>query len=210
MTLNEVGDFLAGAFGALAFFWLVLGYFMQNSELKLNRKSLEQQIEEFKKSVETQKQTLVFNEKKEDLREERRIFLAQSTFTFNNLIFVETHDPSKVGDDEITDWKNLSFKIKNWGQRVSNIKFNFFDEEKIQFYNENHPAIDKNAEIHVSFNKAEISYTVTLKVSYFDYLGNENTKNYLLRVIYDEDSEPYSNHNWDINTLYSVSCEEIH
>lgn len=34
MPLNEVGDFLAGAFGPVAFAWLVLGFLMQSEELK--------------------------------------------------------------------------------------------------------------------------------------------------------------------------------
>ncbi|WP_144173559.1 hypothetical protein [Pseudomonas sp. Kh13] len=34
MPLNEVGDFLAGAFGPVAFLWLVLGFLMQSEELK--------------------------------------------------------------------------------------------------------------------------------------------------------------------------------
>lgn len=35
MELNEVGDFLAGSFSPLAFFWLAYGYWMQNKELKI-------------------------------------------------------------------------------------------------------------------------------------------------------------------------------
>ncbi|MFC0179030.1 hypothetical protein [Thorsellia kenyensis] len=48
MTLNELGDFLAGAFSPLAFLWLVIGYMMQGKELKLNRQMLELQAEELK------------------------------------------------------------------------------------------------------------------------------------------------------------------
>lgn len=44
MPLNELGDYLAGAFSPLAFLWLVYGYFMQNSELK-------SQLKEYKESV---------------------------------------------------------------------------------------------------------------------------------------------------------------
>lgn len=39
ITLNELGDYLAGAFSPLAFLWLVYGYFMQNHELKANTKT---------------------------------------------------------------------------------------------------------------------------------------------------------------------------
>ncbi|GHS81484.1 hypothetical protein PAGU2196_23180 [Pseudomonas sp. PAGU 2196] len=40
MPLNEVGDFLAGAFGPVGFLWLVLGFLQQGEELK---ESLQQQ-----------------------------------------------------------------------------------------------------------------------------------------------------------------------
>lgn len=36
MTLNEWGDFLAGFVAPVAFFWLILGYFQQGEELRLN------------------------------------------------------------------------------------------------------------------------------------------------------------------------------
>ena len=37
MTLNELGDFFAGFAAALAFIWLVIGYFLQSAELRLQR-----------------------------------------------------------------------------------------------------------------------------------------------------------------------------
>lgn len=40
MKLNEFGDFLAGAFAPLAFFWFVIGYFQQGKELQLQREEL--------------------------------------------------------------------------------------------------------------------------------------------------------------------------
>ena len=52
MDLNEWGDFLAGACAPLALLWLVIGYFQQGAELKLNTKALEAQQEELKRQVE--------------------------------------------------------------------------------------------------------------------------------------------------------------
>lgn len=51
LDLNEVGDFLAGIFGPVGFFWLVLGYFQQNKALKLNSEAVEMQANELKNSV---------------------------------------------------------------------------------------------------------------------------------------------------------------
>lgn len=52
MPLNEVGDFLAGVFGPVAFLWLVLGFLQQGEELRQNTKALELQGNELKLSSE--------------------------------------------------------------------------------------------------------------------------------------------------------------
>lgn len=62
-SLNELGDFLAGAFAPIAFLWLVLGYKQQGKQLEQNTQALEQQekalhlqIDEMKESVQQQKE----------------------------------------------------------------------------------------------------------------------------------------------------------
>lgn len=50
MKPNEFGDFLAGVFGPLAFFWLVSGYLQQGVELRNNSKALMLQAEELRVS----------------------------------------------------------------------------------------------------------------------------------------------------------------
>ena len=61
-TLNELGDFLAGIFAPIAFFWLILGYIQQAKQLEQNTQALQQQehalqlqIEEMLESVKQQK-----------------------------------------------------------------------------------------------------------------------------------------------------------
>lgn len=51
LKLNELGDFLAGAFGPVAFLWLVLGFLQQGRELKLSSDALQLQAEELRNSV---------------------------------------------------------------------------------------------------------------------------------------------------------------
>lgn len=53
--LNDLGDFLAGAFGPLAIWWLVLGYFQQGIELRQNSAALKQQADELAHSVAEQR-----------------------------------------------------------------------------------------------------------------------------------------------------------
>lgn len=56
LELNNFGDFLAGAFGPLAIFWLVLGFFQQGAELRNSVKSLDLQTKELTESVKQQKE----------------------------------------------------------------------------------------------------------------------------------------------------------
>ena len=51
MSLNEWGDFLAGVSAPLALFWLVVGYFQQGEELRLNTEALKAQQEELRRQV---------------------------------------------------------------------------------------------------------------------------------------------------------------
>lgn len=51
---NELGDFLAGSFSPLAFFWLVLGFFQQGRELKISSDALVLQAKELTASVQHQ------------------------------------------------------------------------------------------------------------------------------------------------------------
>lgn len=55
LTPNEVGDYLAGAFAPLAFFWLVLGFFQQGDELRNSGRALWLQGEELQNSVKQQR-----------------------------------------------------------------------------------------------------------------------------------------------------------
>lgn len=51
-NLNEFGDFIAGAFAPLAFFWLVRGFYQQGKGLEQNSEALRLQAEELQKSTE--------------------------------------------------------------------------------------------------------------------------------------------------------------
>jgi hypothetical protein len=46
LSLNELGDFLAGSVAPLALIWLVLGYYQQGQELRMQREELANQREE--------------------------------------------------------------------------------------------------------------------------------------------------------------------
>lgn len=91
MPLNEVGDFLAGAFGPLAILWLVLGFFQQGLELRQNNEALRLQAAELKNSVEQQKEMVAVTKEQvsaelEQLRveRERRAAALEPVFAFRD------------------------------------------------------------------------------------------------------------------------------
>ena len=51
MSLNEWGDFFAGASAPLALLWLMIGYFQHGEELRLNTEALRTQQMELKQQV---------------------------------------------------------------------------------------------------------------------------------------------------------------
>lgn len=51
LELNSIGDFLAGAFAPLGFFWLVAGFYQQGKGLAQNSKALEIQVMELSNST---------------------------------------------------------------------------------------------------------------------------------------------------------------
>lgn len=62
LGLNELGDYLAGAFGLLALAWLVFGYFQQGDELRQGTEALRLQATELNNSVTEQAKMASANE----------------------------------------------------------------------------------------------------------------------------------------------------
>ena len=52
LPVDELGNFLEGAFAPLAFLWLVIGYFLQKKELEQNTEALRTQATEIQRSAE--------------------------------------------------------------------------------------------------------------------------------------------------------------
>ncbi|MCW8355912.1 hypothetical protein N5P32_08435 [Marinomonas pontica] len=83
-SYNELGDFLAGVFSPVAFFWLIIGYLMQHNELEINRNSLNQQVNEFKKSVKIAERNFKREVKKHQHDLETTYFKSQPIFEISD------------------------------------------------------------------------------------------------------------------------------
>lgn len=99
MGLNEIGDFLAGVLSPVAFLWLVIGYFQQGEELKLNTDALKLQADELKKSVAEQAALVETTRKQVELmevaqREQRELETRRNQMCLRHVDgFTQLNDP---------------------------------------------------------------------------------------------------------------------
>jgi len=107
LPLNELGDFLAGAFGPLALAWLVFGYFQQGTELKQGTRALLLQADELKSSVEQQTEMV----------ESQKLSLSNHERSLEPLLKL-THNGSRELEGDNYD----SFTLKNLGHYCESIE----------------------------------------------------------------------------------------
>lgn len=119
ITLNELGDFFAGAFGPLAIFWVVLGFFQQGEELRNSVDTLKLQADELRNSVEQQKTMVGITEKQLNLdiemrRDQIRGDISKSLPNFQ----MRAGQGDNISDDR---WR-YKFHFKNIGAPAAEVK----------------------------------------------------------------------------------------
>lgn len=107
---NEWGDFFAGAFGPIAFFWLVLGYFLQASELK--------------ESINSQKESIQQSDRAIALEEEK---FEKSQKEANQAVFIASHPSIRLpNNDPDQPFDNIqyiiTFSIVNLGATAVDVQ----------------------------------------------------------------------------------------
>ena len=177
MPLNEVGVFLAGVFGPLVIFWLILGFFQQGKELQQSTKALELQAAELNNSVQQQKELVEVSKKQveaelEALRYEhkKQTDLAKPIFAFSPVR--NTHDGSTKSTFDI--------KVTNVGGTITQMKFpktgNEFKLNDIQSW-------ETNREIRLKWvyikNMPKEEY---FQIQFTDRLGNVGEERYKIVV----------------------------
>lgn len=180
-SLNELGDFLAGIFAPVAFFWLILGYVQQGKQLeqnsraiKLQAEALNLQIYEFKKLVAIQdKQNL---DKKMSVKPK--------------FIFKEGGCIKKYEENEEEDMFNLSLQLLNQGTgdafdiKVHNkqqYSYNLFEVSKLKLDS----AVLVNFCLYISsFDQylEGLIYRKLIEVEFKDKFGNQFTEIFTLYI----------------------------
>ncbi|MGX5700381.1 hypothetical protein ACWKWF_12365 [Acinetobacter kookii] len=132
-NLNSLGDFLAGIFAPVAFFWLILGYVQQGKQLDQNTKALEQQeralqlqIDEMRESVKQQAELV--NIQRQQFEDQQRIFeprfIISNTEVFN--VLGQEFDRNSENNHLLTLNQNVfvkvTFNLINFGEEIFDVK----------------------------------------------------------------------------------------
>lgn len=189
--LNAVGDFLAGVFAPLAFFWLVRGFYQQGKGLEQNSISLQLQANELQAS--TDALNLQVQEMKASVEQQK--IMAE----FQRLEIEERHN-SVIPVLNVEVALNLN---NNWGdffhfsiQNVSdNEARNIIIETNVADCSSNHSEVflillkgsvqqasDSFTDTESTLYKQNIPFERTIHLSYESILGRKFHQEFLLEV----------------------------
>ncbi|WP_122418605.1 hypothetical protein [Pseudomonas viridiflava] len=168
LRLNELGDFLAGTFGPVAFLWLVLGFLQQGRELKLSTDALKLQAEELRNSVE--QQTRMADAAVQQIHSAGQALELQlqgterammADFDVRSVMKTGSMD-SVMNKVKITNYRNIAYKVTS--EFKGDLPFHSLRE---------HGTIstDQEAELELRFKLPDTSYEGELHILYEDAGG---------------------------------------
>ena len=163
MSLNEWGDFVAGAAAPLALLWLVIGYYQHGEELKLNTMALEAQQRELHQQVKETKQLVETARRDLEYRQEIDAKKISPRFEYERT--------NKYSD-------GLGIIIKNVGAEVFNVRIIYHG------YHEAHTptkdSMERNDEMELTLtSKGDAPiFPIKLSIAYVDEHGNEHEYGY--------------------------------
>lgn len=168
LSLNELGDFFAGAFGPLAILWLILGFFQQGIELRQNTNALELQAEELKNSVVQQKELVEVSRQQFSAEIESLNYEREQQKKSKQPIFV-THG---IGSRHTSGQHSYSLAISNVGSTATNVNVSF-NREMRKVTPNLFPAFPRDKNFRIEFEylmwKPEIDTSITF--NYTDSSG---------------------------------------
>lgn len=207
ISINELGDFLAGVFGPLSLFWLILGFLLQKNELKQNREALLLQAQELrdtlyqhKEAVATSKEQLQAELKANELQEiqlNREILPRFTIITIEKKETPGSYDPQLDSLDPTASFIHI-VEFLNDGAPAANVTImsNLSDRAL---------ATDIDRKIYVNTGESvKISWKLkkidslpqkaTVTITYLDTIDRKHTKEFFFELT---KYKTYESTNWN-------------
>jgi hypothetical protein len=173
-SLNELGDFLAGIFAPIAFFWLILGYIQQGKQLADTQKHLARELEARRFSVEP------------------ILSIVDTKYLTKDL------DPKVKNDSSLVSMDQIQLTLRNDGDHAKNIKIirSNSDPESIYQYakiirhgSEAEFYIELNQKERIGLKKLCGNTQVNIALCYADQYGESYQISYLITIYKNEKDE---------------------
>lgn len=168
MSLNNIGDFLAGAFSPLAFLWLVLGFFQQGHELQLQAEELRASVQEQAKMARIAEDQYTANVQqlqfeRQRIQEEREAQLRAARPNFHSRGGGGSHGAESTHIAPFT----------NYGARATRIRLVSL-EPSIRFAPEEQPIAEPGSTVQFSWTlpRQEEPAPFDVDMHWLDALGN--------------------------------------
>ena len=200
LDLNELGDFAAGAFGPLAFLWLILGYMQQGDELKQNTDALKLQAEELAKNV-MQQEALValghqqLEREKQLAQDERARQAAAARPKFQFSVLRDAY--------EIDGWIRLEIEVKNVGAICSHVGVNS-DTRGLHVTVMPHSSISQSWWVTAQGSADEPFEVFDFSISYLDIAGSAGSQKVFASLEADEESRWFNVYGEDDMRLWEA------
>lgn len=197
LDLNAFGDFLAGVFGPIAIFWLVLGFFQQGAELRNSVETLKLQANELANSVEQQRELVIVT--RETLEHERNVLETQEKKRKSSLQpdLIITFGPSLRTGNKF----RLKLSIQSSGTAVSRFSATLLDGPK-KYLEIERPYFKDGDKIERERPDPEEHWpdTLNLRVSYSDREADKIEKQFIVGPVKVIDD-------WPRYSVSEISCE---
>ena len=175
IDLNNLGDFLAGVFGPLTIFWLILSFVLQKRELSQNTQALELQAEELRKSVE--QHTQLVETTKEQLQVERMMLeqeLVRREIELKPKFVVQNSSWTMKGGGDTRI--NYLFQFKNAGAHANELSIST-DSEIPSFNNFYKPYVGPNDILDIKWSAepaSEAPDEIVVTLDFMDLSGKSD------------------------------------
>lgn len=180
LTLNEWGDFLAGAFAPLAFLWLVVGYMQQGEELQHSTNALRLQALELQNSVNEQRNLVAVARQQLVSEREASVMVQRSQTEAAKPRFVIT-----CNCKDLQPSSRFEITVKNTGGNVTQVT-GYIEGKDIQLRSIiEEPIFHTSHQVKIPqvLSIKESGTGPTLKIGYRDIFGNHGTCRYLVRKV---------------------------
>ena len=179
LKLNAWGDFLAGFSAPLALIWLVVGYFQQGEELRLNTQALEAQQEELRRQV----QETAFLAKNAERQAAAAELLAD--LNWNEKEQMELKEKLEAqpifwrpGGGSVTGGK-IKTNVVNRGGEVTDVKLGYEGPYRLTLSRSRLWKNEEDAELTLHQPKdVPLEFPFEFSISYVDKFGEEHVKHF--------------------------------